>query len=138
MTTTANTYRAQEIAAYRAEGLSPLDALQEYHQSNKRARLLQTHAARVARDIAQGAGPGTLPIQWTGNGFEPIAIEDCPRSWEPHQIAAYRELGEAIARELAGNRQLFALVAHYCTTEPENQLGHGSRYRAKQAIGLLD
>jgi hypothetical protein len=96
---------------------------------------------RVAEDlldtIARGRYTGLLPIQWTGERFEPIAIIDCPRHWTAPQIAAFRELGEAVIAKMHTNPHAAFLIRGYCTTCPAWAIEYRDRAKRDRAIHAL-
>lgn len=128
-----NQFIAQEIAESRSLGRNSNAAYRD-HQRRQR---LQRDAIEIARDIAKDQH-GPTPIQWADGrlaGFELTPIEDYPRNWTADRIAAHREHGRAILREIESSPHLARLVSHYLGGP---RLTGGSRYRARQAAGIVD
>ena len=103
-----------------------------------RERQLRRDAYKIAERIERGGHVGLLPIEETPDGFQVIPILDCPRNWTPDRVAAFRELGRAILREMQANPKINRAIAGYISRGPmawSYETRH-ERYRTLSDLGL--
>lgn len=137
------TYRNQFDRQCQADAIAAGETQQAAQVAYRREMRLAKRTERIAEDLvdtlSRGRYTGLLPIQWTGEGFEPIAIVDCPRNWTAPQIAAFRELGEAVIEKMQRNPHAAYLIRGYCTTIPAWAIEYrdrAKRDRAVQSLGI--
>lgn len=127
-------YRLQTMTEAATDGF---DARNVYRQALKRSRLLAKHAHELCREVAQGRGPGTVPIVRTADGFAPIPILDCPANWTPAQCAQFRELGQAMIDRLNRDPRLADLVRTYLAGAPDyRDRGRMDRLRKRYGVAF--
>jgi len=139
MKTYRNQFDRQCQADAREAGETTQQASVTYRREIRRAKRIERIAEDLLDTIERNRYTGLLPIQWTEDGFAPIAIIDCPRSWTAPQIAAFRELGEAVIAKMERNPHAAYLIRGYCTTIPAWAIDYqdrAKRDRAVQSLGI--
>ena len=131
----AMNYRTQIIRETMETGATYGEARNVFKAEYRRAQYLAKQAYALAARIERGAYTGTVPITIGENGPEPIAILDCPRNWTAPMIASFRELGEAICREMARDPRLAKLVTTYVQNGGPDYSQRGEYYRLRTEYG---
>jgi hypothetical protein len=140
MTTYKSQFHAQCLSdTIVGEGLpNDREAQTLYQREIRYAARLARMAAKLVEDAQTGRYTGLLPVSWSEEtGWTTIEILDCPRHWTPDQIAAFRELGEAVIAKMHTNPHAAFLIRGYFTTCPAWAIEYRDRAKRDRAIHAL-